>query len=79
MSGGIRSTDRRTGVDSIGVTGGVLMLAAAVQELPLDFDYAPLEIVDPQIARGVHVGDVGRHLAHAYIRVLLILIESLEP
>jgi len=54
------------------------MLAAAVQDLSLDFDYAPLEIVDPQIARGVHVGDVGRHLAHAYIRVLLVLIESLE-
>jgi hypothetical protein len=54
------------------------MLAAAVQELPLDFDYAALEIVDPQIARGVHVGDVGRHLPHAYIRVLLVLIESLE-
>ncbi len=69
---------RRTEAGVVGVEGGVLMLAAAVQDLSLDFDYAPIEIVDPQIAARVHVGDVGRHLGHAYIRVFLVLIESLE-
>jgi hypothetical protein len=54
------------------------MLAACVQKFPLDLDDAPFEIVEPQVARSVHVGDVGRHLAHADIRMLLILIESLQ-
>src|SRR5258708_7765685 len=62
----------------IGKTGGVLMLTAAVQHFPLDLDDAALEIVEPQVARSVHVGDVRRHLAHAHIRVLLILIEGLQ-
>jgi hypothetical protein len=54
------------------------MLAAAVQELSFDLDDAAFEVVEPQVAGSVHVGEVGRHLAHAYVRVLLVLIESLK-